>query len=969
MGKQEIRSLALGAVCLLVSSPALPVTSPRNGGALPDAYFQARARDGKAFTVEHGWAQKAARLRAERQAYLAAPGSNPSFAAQTFPVADTLRVPVLPVYFSDQATPPTTSAALQAQFFGANATGSVTDYYHEVSYNQLTVTGTVYPWTHLSNSGTPTGSYYYGSCNGLDYSCARTGELIKEALDAQDAAVDFGQYDNDGPDGIPNSGDDDGVVDGVVFVHSLTGGECGNASFISHTYRYDAWPPSNGSAYTTNDPRTGGGFIQIDEYTIVPAGNCGATAPYSASELIDVGVLCHELGHVMGLPDLYDVNGGGAGIGDWGIMGSGNWNTPEKPAHMDAWCKQELGWLAPTDITWQSTPVTIPDVEDNAVVYRLPFSDERFRRSTTCVLDGSYSMFCGLTAAEASTRHYAASGPGYGSNWYQTIERSFHYSGSGSVTLQYQYRVEAETNYDFARAIIKVGGTESQLAQYTGSSAGSANISLTGYLAPLAGAGGTYTIKFRVISDYSFDDSDGQNATVCGAFSVDDVSVNGGGESYATGFEASADGWHTNPLETVSDEYWLVENRERVGFDANLHGEGLCIWHVDDGVLHAPLLVNRGTNGAVRGLVLEEAEGIFDLNGPGYNNGEPADVFPGTTNNTSFTSVTTPNSNDNLLRPTRIQVTGISAAGASMSATLRAGDPGPLAGSVLPAAIDNDQTATLVTVSGSRLRYGASFHFTLPSGALAATDSKADGTDIVPSALEWVDENTLRGTVNVYLKTAGKWNLVVDNPDGQTVTADSVLTLNLKVATRLVSAHIDVIDAGVRLSYELLAREPGEVIRLYRADGTQTNFTLLDGDLASDGNTFVYVDRGVEPGHSYTYLLESRTVDGDVQELHRGTAVVPSRDLVLEQNVPNPFNPRTSIRFYLPARTTVRLDIYDVRGALVRHLAGGVFDSGSHVVEWDGTDAAGNTAASGFYAYRLVTDGHRALTRKMMLLK
>ena len=64
-----------------------------------------------------------------------------------------------------------------------------------------------------------------------------------------------------------------------------------------------------------------------------------------------------------------------------------------------------------------------------------PFADERFRRSTTCAITGSYSLYCGLTPAEAAARHYVSAGAGYGSNWYQTIERTFHYSGSGSVML------------------------------------------------------------------------------------------------------------------------------------------------------------------------------------------------------------------------------------------------------------------------------------------------------------------------------------------------------------------------------------------------------------------------------------------------------------------------------------------------------------------------------------------------------
>lgn len=967
MGKQEVRSVALATAFLLWAAGAAAFTSPRDGGPVPKAYFDAVAKDRTAFTAPHAWVQKVERLRAERDAHLTGRGDLRNFPQESFAVADTFRVPVLPAYYSDQAAVPVSALNLQNQLFGTNPTGNVTDYYHEVSYQQLTVTGDVYSWTHLAEDH----NYYPGSCNGVGSGCSYNGELIKEVLDAKDPSVNFAKYDNDGPDGIPNSGDDDGYVDAVVFVQGLPGGECGGTNTISHTWSYTAWPTSGGVSYSTNDARFGGGSIKIDTYVIMPALNCGATSPYTSSEYIDIGVLCHELGHTLGLPDLYDVNGGGTGIGHWGIMGSGNWNTPEKPAHMDAWCKQELGWVTPTTIGWQPTPATIDNAEQNAESYRLPFTDERFRRSTTCAIAGSYSLYCGLTAAETAQRHYVDPGPGYGSNWLQTVEHTFHYSGSGAVTLQYNYASGLELNYDYAYAIIKVKGVETQLALYSGTTSGLANVPLTTALAPLAGVGGDYTIKFRVISDLSFDDSDGQAPSVCGAFAVDNVSVNGGGVTYTTGFETSVDGWHVNASETRSAEYWLVENRSRVGFDVNLHGEGLLVWHVDDEMLHAPLLVNRGTNGAPRGLTLEEADGLFNLNGASPSSGEPSDPYPGASGNTSFGQGTSPNSNDNLNRPTQVQVASISPAASTMTATLRAGDPAPLASSIAPTAIGNDETATLVTVSGSRLRYGAAFHFTYSGGGMASVAGQpVDPTDIVPTALEWVDENTVRGTVNAYLKTPGRWHLVVQNPDGQTVTLDSTLVVNSIVAARLVSANVAVVDAGVRLRYTLLERDPGEIIDLLRADGNSGNFTVIFENLDPvRGNDYEYLDRSVEPGRSYSYLLESRTADGDVRELHRATAVIPSRDLVLEQNVPNPFNPRTSIHFYLPARSTVRLDIYDVRGALVRHLASGVFDTGAHAVEWDGTDAGGQGVASGFYVCRLVTDGHPALTRKMMLLK
>lgn len=965
MGKQDIRPLALGAMCLLWAANAVAFAPPRDGGPLPQAYFDAKAKDRRAFTAPHGWVQKAQRLRSERAAYLAGHGNLQSFGAESFAVEDTFRAVVLPVYYSNQASAPTLDTTLQTQLFGANATGSITDYYHEVSYDQLTVTGDVYPWTHLAS----TGATYAGSCNGVDVGCSLTGMLIKEVLDAQDGSVNFAKYDNDGPDGVPNSGDDDGYVDAVVIVQSLPGGECGGTNIISHTWSYTAWPQSGGVPYSTGDNAHNGGKIKIDTYVIVPAGNCSATSPYSATEVIDIGTLAHELGHTMGLPDLYDTNGGGFGIGDWGLMGTGSWYhgvnpavVAEKPAHMDAWCKQELGWVTPVQIGWQPTPVQIDDVEENPNIYKLPFTDERFRRSTTCAIAGSYSLYCGLTPAEATARHYVSPGAGYGSNWYQTLEHTFHYKGSGSVSLQYQYTHELEFTdgvpYDFAKMIISVNGVETQIKQYTASGSGSENIALTGYLAPLAGAGGDYTIKFRVITDESFDDSDGFAPTTCGAFAVDNVSVNGGGVTYSSGFETSADGWHMNPTETVSAEYWLVENRRKVGFDVNLHGEGLVIWHVDDEMLHAPLLVNNGTNGAPRGLTVEEAEGVFDLNGATPNYGEAADVYPGTANNTSFAAGTTPNSNDNTNRPTQIYVNSISPAGAAMTATLRAGNPGPVANAVNPPAIDNDQTSVLVTVTGTRLRYGATVKFSIPQ------------KDLIPRSLEWVDENTLRATLNTYTQTPGLWDLVVTNPDGQTFTLPNALTLNPLLATRVVSANVDVINSGVRLRYTLFDRDPGETVALLRANGNDGDFRVIRDNLDPvRDQDYEYLDRTVEPGRSYTYLLESRSADGEVRELHRATAVIPSRNLVLEQNVPNPFNPRTAIRFYLPARTPVRLDIYDVRGALVKHLATGVYDSGSHAIEWDGTDAHGQGVASGFYVYRLVTDGHPAMTKKMMLLK
>jgi hypothetical protein len=88
----------------------------------------------------------------------------------------------------------------------------------------------------------------------------------------------------------------------------------------------------------------------------------------------------------------------------------------------------------------------------------------------------------------------------------------------------------------------------------------------------------------------------------------------------------------------------------------------------------------------------------------------------------------------------------------------------------------------------------------------------------------------------------------------------------------------------------------------------------------------------------------------------------------LEQNYPNPFNPSTTIRYSLPARSTVELAVFGVDGALIRVLDSGVKQMGTHEAMWDGRDASGATVASGVYFYRL-NAGTFSETRKMVLMK
>ena len=88
----------------------------------------------------------------------------------------------------------------------------------------------------------------------------------------------------------------------------------------------------------------------------------------------------------------------------------------------------------------------------------------------------------------------------------------------------------------------------------------------------------------------------------------------------------------------------------------------------------------------------------------------------------------------------------------------------------------------------------------------------------------------------------------------------------------------------------------------------------------------------------------------------------------LDQNRPNPFNPVTIISFSLPEQSQVVLQVFNIKGELVKTLTDGMMTTGHHNVVWDGTDAFGRHAASGMYLYRLKA-GLRIETKKMILLR
>jgi hypothetical protein len=89
---------------------------------------------------------------------------------------------------------------------------------------------------------------------------------------------------------------------------------------------------------------------------------------------------------------------------------------------------------------------------------------------------------------------------------------------------------------------------------------------------------------------------------------------------------------------------------------------------------------------------------------------------------------------------------------------------------------------------------------------------------------------------------------------------------------------------------------------------------------------------------------------------------------MLAQNYPNPFNSKTEIRFTVPSKGNVSLDIYDLLGRHVKNLVSGNYGAGAYTANWDGSDTRGQIVSSGIYFYNLKAEGVQT-SRKMVLLK
>ncbi len=369
--RPSYRSLALIGTTLL---GCIPASLGVSWAAAPSPRFAASARGTSAeASVRAGW---------ENYSRLKAGGVDQIYSQFALDLAKFARdgvahrnILVVLAQFPSEGSAPelkpasaSTPAYYQRLFFSDDPDDdiiSLREFYKINSNGRFIVSGQVTSeWLDMPHSN----QYYADGCAGLcfgDY--PRSAQAM--AADAMQAAFsnfenNLEYFDNDGPDGVPWSGDDDGYIDAVYVIHAGPGGEvscpggdplgCDNIwSHEAGINAYSSCPSPSGGPGCLPGMFLGNvrGFLYCTsgEYNEYPGDKAN-------------GTYLHEFGHTLGLPDLYDPRA--AGLGLYSLMSLGNYLpfNPDTnivsgpigshPGNLDAWCRQYLGFDAPV------TPVT-----------------------------------------------------------------------------------------------------------------------------------------------------------------------------------------------------------------------------------------------------------------------------------------------------------------------------------------------------------------------------------------------------------------------------------------------------------------------------------------------------------------------------------------------------------------------------------------------------------------------------------
>ncbi|MGB8350211.1 MAG: immune inhibitor A domain-containing protein, partial [Gaiella sp.] len=448
---------------------------------------------------------------------------------------------------------------------GAN---SMRKFYEEQSSNRYTVNGEVTGWGKVQYNEARYGN---NACGGIV--CSTVWRFVNESADAWAATMStadlnaklakYDVWDRYDYNGNGNFDEPDGYIDHFQSIHAGVGEETGGGAqgadaIWSHRW-YAYYPgspvgPDGAGPHGLQGVRIGSSNYWIGDYTIEPE-NGG------------VGVFSHEFAHDLGLPDEYDTSGntGGAenGTGFWTLMSQGSYGNNgvaaegigDRPFHMNAWDKLQLGWLdynllRPGDkkASFKLGPAEATTKQDQAVVVVLPQKPVEFE----------------LGQPYAGSKFYYS---GTGNNFTTEMTKSVTLPAGATLTAQVRYNIETDFDY----AYVTVDGNPVATNLGTGITGTAPDwVPLTANL-----PSGTHTIGFRYVTDPAQEGQPGASGVP--GFQVDDIAVSG---QPLDGAETDA-GWTFTPAEggfqatesSVTRYFfnaYVGENRQYLGYDAGL---------------------------------------------------------------------------------------------------------------------------------------------------------------------------------------------------------------------------------------------------------------------------------------------------------------------------------------------------------------------------------------------------------------
>lgn len=191
-------------------------------------------------------------------------------------------------------------------------------------------------------------------------------------------------------------------------------------------------------------------------------------------------------------------------------------------------------------------------------------------------------------------------------------------------------------------------------------------------------------------------------------------------------------------------------------------------------------------------------------------------------------------------------------------------------------------------------------------------------------------------------------------------------------------------ELAIKLSSFTADYKKGKVVLRWKTECEKNNaLWMIDrkegkGDwktvttIPSEGNSpcgysYEYRDKGVLENRRYTYRLGDIDTEGKLT--WRMTIVVFTHDINapkvfgLAQNYPNPFIDRTTIKYQVPVKTKVEIDIYDVSGRHIKRIVNEVQEPGYYRAIWDGTNKNNRATGMGMYFCRMSTDNYTKTRR------